>query len=455
MKIQETIERVLELSKADDCIVIGQRDSDANVRWANNTTTTNGTSESARLYVVSIIDGAVGVVTSSHFPDDSIETIVRESEAACAGKPAAADLMPLLEADDMPADWDLPAEPTGVGVFAATAPALADMFAQAASEDLVTFGYAEHQAETVWLATSTGLRRRDQQAKGKIDFTGKSADFERSAWVGVGTRDFTDVDVPRMFDQVRERLEWSRRKIAQPAGNYQVLLQPSAVADMALYAILVGARRDADEGHTVYSKPGGGNRLGEKLFADDITIYSDPHEPGIEVAPFVTAIGSGSTQSVFDNGLDMERVDWIRNGVLTNLITTRHWAKHAGAPAPVPFGGNLLFQDVGGPSFDQMIASTERALLVTCFWYIRMVDPQTALLTGLTRDGVFLVEGGEVKGAVNNFRFNMSPVKMFADTVEVGRVEFALPREFDEFGLTRFPALRVNDFTMSSVSDAT
>jgi predicted Zn-dependent protease len=455
MNIPETIDRVLELSKADDCIVIAENSSTANVRWANNTSTTNGATESATLVIVSIIDNAVGVITRNYFPEDSLEDLVRESEAAAAGKPQAEDALPLLPGDGTPADWNAPAEPTSIGVFAETAPRLADMFQRAASEDLVTFGYADHQSETVWLATSTGRRRRDTKVQGKIEFTAKSSDFSRSAWVGAGTRTYADVDVESMYRRATERLEWSKKTIAQPAGHYQVLLQPSAVADMALYAAFVGARRDADEGHTVYSKPGGGNKIGEKLFADNVTIYSDPYEPGVEVIPFQLSIGSSSYDSVFDNGMDVTRTDWVRDGVLSNLITTRHWAKKVGAPDAVPFGGNLLFGDVGGPTLETMISTTERALLVTCFWYIRMVDPQTALLTGLTRDGVFLVEDGEVKGAVNNFRYNMSPVHMFANTVEVGQVEFALPREFDEFGLTRMPPIRVNDFHMSSVSEAT
>jgi len=406
MNITQKIDRVLELSKADDCIVIAERSSAANVRWANNTTTTNGASESESLIVISIIGGAPGVVTRNYVPEDALEDIVRESEAACAGKSAAEDVMPLLGGDGTPADWDAPAEPTTIGVFADTAPALADMFAQARAQDLLTFGYADHSAETIWLATSTGRRRRDTKVSGKIEFTGKSADLARSAWVGAGTRDFGDVDVASMYRQVCERLEWSKRAIDLPAGHYQVLLQPSAVADMSLYATYVGARRDADEGHTVYSKTGGGNRIGEQIYPDGITIYSDPREPGVEVPPFALALGSSSYQSIFDNGADVERTDWVRKGVLNELISTRHWAAKGDAPTTAFVPGNLLFEDVGGPTLEQMIASTKRALLVTCFWYIRMVDPQSALLTGLTRDGVFLVENGEVKGAVNNFRFN-------------------------------------------------
>ena len=183
-------------------------------------------------------------------------------------------------------------------------------------------------------------------------------------------------------------------------------------------------------------------------------MYSDPAEAGLEVAPFVTAVASSSYASVFDCGLPKARTEWVSDGVLRALVTTRHWAERSGAEAK-PMIGNLVLARESGPTLEEMIATTERALLVTCFWYIREVDPQTLLLTGLTRDGVFLVENGEVKGGVNNFRYNMSPVRMLAQATEVGRSEPTLPREFgDYFSFAKMPPLRVDDFHMSSVSRA-
>jgi predicted Zn-dependent protease len=263
-----------------------------------------------------------------------------------------------------------------------------------------------------------------------------------------------DIDLKLMYERLEQRLTWSERAIELPPGRYEVILEPAATADMALYAYVMSSARDADEGRTVFSKPGGGNRIGEKLYPNGVTIYSDPTEPGFETLPFSVALGSSSYSSVFDNGLRLERTDWVRDGVLNALITMRHWAARSHSSAVTPFIPNLIFAGDQGPSTEEMIARTERGLLVTCFWYIRLVDPQTGLLTGLTRDGVYLVEDGEVKGAVNNFRYNMSPVQMFSNAIEIGRPEPTLPREF-EFALTRMPALRVRDFHMSSVSDAT
>jgi predicted Zn-dependent protease len=454
--IQETLERVVSLSKADACIAVGWESSAANVRWANNTSTTNGVADSSQLYVISIIDKRVGTVGVSYFPDERLETLVRESEAGCEGKPEAEDHMPLVEGHGAAQGWESPHPGGGIEVFGELAPALGQTFARAEADGVELFGYAEHATSTVYLATSSGLRRRHTQLEGRMELNAKTPDFSRSAWVGQGTATFRDVDVPSLYGQLQQRLEWAKTTLELPPGRYQVLLTPSAVADMLVYAYWSSSARDADEGRTVFSRPGGGNRIAERLYPQGITVYSDPHEPGLEVAPFGLTVASSSYASLFDCGQPLQRTAWVEDGVLQALITTRHWAARSGSSRVTPYVGNLVFASQEGPSLDDMIASTRRALLVTCFWYIRVVDPQTLLLTGLTRDGVYLVEDGEVRGAVNNFRYNMSPVDMLAQAVEVGRAEPTLAREFgDYFRFAKMPPLRVDGFNMSSVSEST
>jgi predicted Zn-dependent protease len=187
-----------------------------------------------------------------------------------------------------------------------------------------------------------------------------------------------------------------------------------------------------------------------------VTLRSDPAAPFIQCSPFVIAHQSGAALSVFDNGLPLQPTAWIERGVLTSLVQTRHSAELTGLPV-TPYVDNLIMDGpAGGPTVDAMVASSERALLLTCLWYIREVDPQTLLLTGLTRDGVYLVEGGEVVGAVNNFRFNESPVDLLGRIAEVGASGRTLPREWsDDFTRTAMPPLRVDGFNMSSVSQAT
>jgi predicted Zn-dependent protease len=442
---------VLALSKADGCIAIVRRHARANVRWAGNTVTTNGATEQEELSIVSIVGRRAASVTRTYFPEDRLEEMVRESEAACARRPEAPDCMPLLGADTRPADWTAPPASTDIHVFDALASKLAGVFADARRTGVQTFGYAEHGVSTVWLAASTGLRRRHTDRIGRIDITAKTPDFSRSSWAGTATEDFADVDPRALMDTLRQRLAWSERRVPMPAGQYEVLLEPSCAADLALGSYSFMTRRDADEGRSPYSKPGGGTRIGERLFGD-VTIYSEPNEPGIAATPFYLGIDSGGASSVFDNGVPLVRTDWVRDGELRALVTPRYWAAKTGAPA-LPHINNLIVAG-SGPTMETMIAETKRALLVTCLWYIRTVDPQNALQTGLTRDGVFLVENGHVTGAVNNFRWNMSPIAALAQATQIGRSGMALPREHDEFLRAKAPALRVERFNMSSVSEA-
>lgn len=445
MRIQETLERVLQLSKADACIAIGTESSIANVRWANNTSTTNGIADGTSLSVISIVGRTVGMVNRNFFPEDQLEGIVRESEESCKGKPEASDYVDLVGGDPPSTDWDSAHEPTNLEVFDQFVPDLAQTFKRAEADDIKTFGYAEHSCATVFLATSTGIRKRGRRVDGSVEATAKTPDFGLSTWAEVLTKTFRDVDVERLYSKSQQRLEWSRKSVSMEPGRYEVILEPAAVGEMMLHMYIGSTAREADEGRSVFSKTGGGNRIGEKLFADPVTIYSDPQEPGLETPPFIITSSSSSYASVFDNGIDVGRVEWAKDGVLKGLVTPRHWASKTGSD-PKPFISNLVIPG-SSRSVEDLIATTEKALLVTRFWYIRTVDPRTLLLTGLTRDGVFLVEGGEVKGAVNNFRFNMSPIQMLAQTLEFGEAERTL-------SFARVPAMRVADFHMSSVSES-
>jgi predicted Zn-dependent protease len=450
--LQETIDRVLGLSKADACIVVARRVATVNIRWAHNTVTTNGDTDEAQLSIISSIGRRVASVTRTHFPPEQLEQMVRESEAACARRPEAPDYMPLVEGGGEPPDWhDAPAD-ADIHVFDPLVPQLDAMYARARGAGIATFGYAELRTETTLVAASSGLKRRHTERIGKLDMTGKTLDFARSSWVGQATHDFRDIDLREMLDQLQRRLGWAARRTDLPAGDYEVLLEPSCAADLAIAAYWFMPRRDADEGRSPFSKPGGGTRVGERLFGD-VTICSDPSEPRVEAAPFHYGIESGDASSVFDNGVALSRTEWVRDGVLRHLITPRYWAAKMALPGPVPYVNNLVVEG-HGPSMAEMMAQTDRALLITCFWYIRTVDPQTALMTGLTRDGVYLVERGQVKGAVNNFRWNMSPIAALAQASQIGSGGLALPREYDEFLRAKAPALRVERFNMSSVSEA-
>jgi predicted Zn-dependent protease len=452
----EIVERALELSRADGTVVIADEESSANLRWAGNALTTNGVTRGRTLTVIATVNGAQGtasgVVSRAAVTDDELEPLVRAAEAAARDAGPAEDANPLVEG--LPASphfMEGPAETTSE-VFAAFAPALGEAFATARAGGRRLYGFAYHSVTSTYLGTSTGLRLRHDQPSGTLELNAKSEDLSRSAWAGAATRDFKDVDPGALDAELAQRLAWAERRVELPAGRYETLLPPSAVADLVIYQQWSAAARDAHEGRTVFSRPGGGTRVGEKLSELPLTLRSDPAEPGLESAPFVIAHASGDASSVFDNGLPVGPTDWLRDGVLERLLTTRHSAALTGLPV-APGGGNLLLDGGGKRSLEELVADTERGLLLTCLWYIREVDPATLLLTGLTRDGVYLVENGEVTGAVNNFRFNESPVDLLGRVTEVGRTERTLPREWsDWFTRAAFPAMRVPDFNMSSVS---
>ncbi|MFB6840646.1 metallopeptidase TldD-related protein [Streptomyces sp. NPDC056361] len=455
-KPYEIVERALELSRADGCVVIADEESSANLRWAGNALTTNGVTRGRTLTVIATVGGAQGtasgVVSRSAVTADDLEPLVRAAEAAARAAGPAEDAQPLVEGVPASPDFtDAPAE-TSSAVFADFAPALGEAFARARAGGRELYGFANHELTSTYVGTSTGLRLRHDQPNGTLELNAKSPDRSRSAWAGRSTRDFKDVDPGALDAELATRLGWAERRIELPAGRYETLLPPTAVADLMIYQLWSSAARDAVEGRTVFSKPGGGTRLGETLSPLPLTLRSDPNEPGLESAPFVIAHSSGDDSSVFDNGLPVGPTDWMKAGSLAHLITTRHTAGLTGLPV-APGAGNLILDGGGERSLEEMVASTERGLLLTCLWYIREVDPATLLLTGLTRDGVYLVENGEVVGEVNNFRFNESPVDLLSRASEAGRTEKTLPREWsDWFTRAAMPALRVPDFNMSSVS---
>jgi len=455
---QQAVERALAASRSDDCVVIAEENSAANLRWAGNTLTTNGVSSSRRLTVIAIDrrgDGAAaGVVSRAGVRADQIEEVVREAEHAAAAAVPAEDAAELVGPGDERPRWEEPAGRTGIGVMREFAAALGEVLRAAEAAGRRLYGFAEHELVSTFLGSSAGLRLRHDQPSGRVELNAKSPDMTRSAWAGVATRDFSDVDVAGLDAGLGERLDWARRGVSLPAGRYETVLPPTAVSDLLIYLYWSAGAKDAADGRSVFSRDGG-TRVGERLCGLPVTLSSDPAAPGLACAPFVVAHASGPDSSVFDNGLPLRRTEWIRDGSLAALHGSRHSARLAGLPV-TPAIGNLTFASAAGTAaLPDMIASTRRGLLLTCLWYIREVDPQTLLLTGLTRDGVYLVENGEVTGAVNNFRFNESPVGMLGRLAEVGATVPTLPREWgDYFNRAAMPPIRVEGFNMSSVSQA-
>lgn len=453
---QSLVEQALAVTVSDDCVVIVRDHTSANLRWANNTLTTNGVMHGVSVTVISFVGTASGSVSGSATDQAQITELVRAADAAARAASPAEDANPLVRDVPTSADWDDAPVPTDVHVYDAFAPALGEAFGRAGSAGRILYGFVNHEITTTYLGSTTGLRLRHVQPTGHYGCTAKNAALTNSAWVGGATRDFADVDALRMDDEVAARLAWGERRVDLPAGRYDTILPPSAVADLMIDAYWYAGARDAWEGQSVYSRRPTGTRIGETITAPGVHLYSDPAYPGLECAPFALASSSSNDSSVFDNGLPLGRTDWIRDGELTALLQTRHSAAMTSQPV-TPMIDNLALEVEGATaSIDDLVAGTERGLLLTCLWYIREVDPQSLLLTGLTRDGVYLVENGEITGAVNNFRFNESPVDLLRRFTHASMSVPSFSREWgdDYFSRTATPALRVPDFNMSSVSQA-
>jgi predicted Zn-dependent protease len=455
---QELVEHALAASRSDHCVVLAQLTSSANLRWANNTLTTNGVMQRCTVTVIAFDQRdsgtAAGSVSGSAATVEQVTRLVEAADAAARASTVADDAAELV-AGAAAADWQAPAEETSIQVYADLAPALGESFSRAQASGRILYGFVDHDVTTTYLGSSTGLRLRHAQPTGHWGCTAKPSDLSSSAWVGGATRDFRDVDAAAMDGELERRLGWSQRRIDLPAGRYDTVLPPTAVADLMIYAYWVAAARTAHDGQSVYAKPGGGTRIGERLSRHPVQVYSDPGYDALVAIPFLATAASDESTSVFDNGTPLRRTDWVRDGSLAALVQTRETARLTGQPL-TPQVDNLVVEvDGASGTTEELVSGVERGLLLTCLWYIREVDPQTLLLTGLTRDGVYLVEDGEITGAVNNFRFNESPIDLLDRFSGASATVPSFSREWgDYFPRTATPALRVPDFNMSTVSQA-
>ncbi len=456
---QELIERITEAANYDDCIVIINEQSQANLRWANSTLTTNGviTGRSVTVIAFVALEGgmASGAVTRTDVAEQEISAIAKEAGAAALAAGKAEDAAEIARNLSV-GNWTQAHDPTSPAIFATIAPDMGDMFQRSLDSQIELFGYAQHTHHTTWVGSKGGLRLRWDQPSGRIEMTGKSHQRTRSTWEGVATRDFSNVSIAHFDSAIRQRLDWQSKRMEIPAGHYDTVMPSGCVADLYTYLLWMAAARDAHEGRSVFSRKGTTGtktRVGDTLSNKKTNLYSDPNYLGLEASPFVVATGSGPMSSVFDNGQNLGKTLWLSEGKLTSLVQTRASAVGT-ALSFTPMGENLIM-DVDGAkgSLEDLVAGLDDGLLLTTLWYIREVDPSTLLLTGLTRDGVYRVKGGEVIGSVNNFRWNESPVNLLSRMKSVGATSITQPREWgDDVDRTAMPPVVFENFNMSTVS---
>lgn len=414
-----------------------------NLRWANSALTTNGDMHTTNLTVVASDAGRVAVLSGQvSDPPDAVALATAARDAMREAAPVDAVPLPAGQpqpgASEPPMDLDQEVTDTmlrALGVFL--------------ESDAAQFGYAEVDRVTTYLGTTSGTAIRHVQDG--VRFEASARDDTGSTWWGTNTwdADFASAAASQRRDL---QLQASREELAP--GRHRVILTPSAVADLLIYLAWSANGRDAVEGHNVFSRAGG-TRVGESLTERALTLYADPSYPGLQTNARVVVEANSSMESVFDNGLPLARQELLRDGTLVGLRASRPTAARCGL-SPLYLADNLILDDAAGHGgLEDLIARTDDAVLVNCLWYIREVDPQTLLLTGLTRDGVYRVRDGRIVAALPNFRFNVAVPDLLGKVLDASGTGLCLPREWaDWFVRTAMPALLVEDFNLSSASDA-
>ena len=434
------LDKVVALSKADECSANLGGSREGNIRFARNSVSTSGMVADTTLAVQVSFGKRTGVATTNRFDDASLEAVVRRAEELAQLAPENPEFMPSIEKQDYKAT------PTFIQ---STADISAEYRANVAAasiepcrkQNMVAAGFLSDSRGFNAIANSRGNFGYQRTSAMDYTCTVRTADETGSGWVARNLADASQFDAGREVQTAIDKAAGSKDARALEPGKYDVILEPAAAAGLVLFMMFGFDARQADEGRSFLSKKGGGNRLGEKVFDERVNVFTDPGHGEVPTLPWDPT------------GMARERLPIIENGEIKFLNYSRFWAKQQDKQATA-FPGNIIMAG-GERSTEEMVASTKRGILVTRTWYIRMVDPQTVLLTGLTRDGTFYIEDGEIRYPIKNFRFNESPVIMLNNIEELGR-----PMRISGGGggggglLMMMPGMKVRDFTFTSLSDA-
>lgn len=428
---RKILEKALSFSKADACEINLGGSNSGNIRYARNTVSTSGYRSTQSLVVQSSFGKKVGTATIDEFDDASLEKVVRRAEELAQLSPENPEFMAPLS----PQVYD-----ESITYVEATANITPEYRAEVASKsivpasekDVTAAGFLDDSAGFSAMINSNGLFAYNQSTDVDFTVTMRTNDGTGSGWV---TRDYNDIskfDASEASKIAIDKAVMSKSAQAIEPGKYTVILEPAAASDLLQNMFGSFNARSADEGRSFMSAQGGGNKLGQKIVDERVTIWSDPLHPDVP-----TSTWNGE-------GMPLKKTMWLENGVVKNLAYSRYWAEQQGVD-PMPFPSNAIMAG-GDESLEDMIKGTKKGILVTRFWYIRSVDPQTLLYTGLTRDGTFYIENGQIKFPVKNFRFNESPIIMLNNLESLGkqvRVDGNL-----------IPYMKIRDFTFTSLSDA-
>lgn len=432
--------RTLAFTTADDARVNLQSATHGNTRFARNQVSTAGDAYDATLTVTTSFGKKVASATTNRFDEESLRGVVQTAERLARLVPEDPEYLGELGPQQLPrtsgffqSTADLTPEQRAAAVNAITRPAEA--------QGLISTGFLDIISGSTAVATKKGLFAYDTSTVSNLTTTVRTPDGTGSGWAGGAANDWGRMNPAELAERAIRKAQLSRNPKAVEPGKWTVILEPTAVANIV--QLMAGAMdaRQADEGRSFFSKAGGGNKIGEKFLDQRVTLVSDP-------ASAVAPVSAFSNQ-----GLPNRRMVWVENGVLRNLQYSRFWAQRQNRE---PTGFANGFEMSGGNStIEEMIRSTERGLLVTRFWYIRAVDPRTILYTGLTRDGTFLIENGQITSAAKNLRWNESPIFMLNNVEAMSvPVRVSANESGDADGPVVVPAVKAHDFTFTSLSDA-
>lgn len=433
---KQILDKVLKFSKAEGASAQLSGAETGNIRYARNSVSTSGIVNDIELAVEARFGKKSGIATINEFSDAALEKVMRRAEELAKLSPDNPESMPLLGKQKYKS-VDAFAKSTAEITPDQRAKAAADSIIAAREKKVVAAGYLEDARSFAAVANTNGLFGYHAATSANFTVTMRTENGLGSGWAQSDVTDFAAMSTGTVSSTAVDKAVLSQEARALEPGKYTVILEPAAVSGLVGFMMWSYDARSADEGRSFMSKKGGGNRIGEKMFDKRVHLYSDPSDLNVPAQPWSE-----------DDHMALERVDWIRNGVVKNLPRSRYWATQSDNKA-IPKPNNLIM--VGGDkSTEELIKKTRRGVLVTRTWYIRMVDPQSLLLTGLTRDGTFYIENGEIKYPIKNFRFNESPVIMLNNIEDMGRAE-----RVGMYGFSAMiPALKVRDFTFSSLSDA-
>ena len=429
---KQLIEKIVSYSKADEISVAITGSREGNIRFARNTVSTSGEANDLSISIVSVFGKRSGITTTNETDDASLKDAVQRSENIAKLAPENPEFMPALGPQEYGKGLNYSDKTAAIDQEFRVDAVLASI-EECSRKKMTAAGFLQDNTGFIAFGNNKGLFGYNRYTNGAFSVTARSEDEKGS---GYGVQYFTDasqLNTKQVTAVGTRKAEASREAKEMKPEKYTVILEPQAAWDLISLMMSALDARNADEGRSFFGKRGSGNRIGEQLFNEKLTISTDPFNEENPTSPFA------------NDGLPGKKTTWIENGVLKNLSYSRYWAEQKKKEPLAPAAGSFYVQG-SDKSLDDLIKGTDKGILVTRFWYIRAVDPQTLVFTGLTRDGTFYIENGAIKHAIKNFRFNESPARMLYNLEDVGkpvRISNAM-----------IPPMRIKDFTFTSLSDA-